>query len=102
MRKSLRWKRGKEDKKERRLRGGGLGGRLKMMLRLVGDGQHKLMRKRLRKPAMSEVNISRYPGTKVPGLFSFSRAVIFKSGVSCRNIGQEQFRVTQSCGAAWI
>merc|ERR550517_1498497 len=52
MRKSLRWKRGKEDKKERRLRGGGLGGRLKMMLRLVGDGQHKLMRKRLRKVAM--------------------------------------------------
>ena len=34
--------------------------------------------------------------------FSFLRAVIFKSGVSCRNIGQEQFRVTQSCGAAWI
>jgi len=51
---------------------------------------------------LSEVNISSYPGTKVPGLFSFSRAVIFKSGVSCRNIGQEQFRVTQSCGAAWI
>ena len=38
--------------KERRLRGGGLGGRLKMMLRLVGDGQHKLMRKRLRKVMM--------------------------------------------------
>ena len=49
MRKSLRWKQGKEDKKERRLRGGGLGGRLKMMM---GDGQHKLMRKRLRKVAM--------------------------------------------------
>ena len=37
-----------------------------------------------------------------PALFFFSRAVIFKSGVSCRNIGQEQLRVTQSCGAAWI
>ena len=37
-----------------------------------------------------------------PALFFFSRAVIFKSGVSCRNIGQEQFHVTQSCGAAWI
>ena len=49
---------------------------------------------------LSEVNISSYPGTKVPGLFSFSRAVIFKSGVSCRNIGQEQLRVTQTCGAA--
>ena len=34
--------------------------------------------------------------------FFLSRAVIFKSGVSWRNIGQEQFRVTQSCGAAWI
>ena len=49
MRKSLRWKGGKEDQKERRLRGSGLGGRLKMML---GNGQHKLMRKRLRKVAM--------------------------------------------------
>ena len=45
---------------------------------------------------LSEVNISSYPGTKVPGLFSFSRAVIFKSGVSCRNIGQEQSHVTQT------
>ena len=52
MRKSLRWKGGKEDQKERRLRGSGLGGRLKMMLRLVGDGQHKLMRKRLREVAI--------------------------------------------------
>ena len=44
------------------------------------------------------MNISSYPGTKIPGLFFFSsRAVIFKSGVSCRNIGQEQLRVTQSC-----
>ena len=42
------------------------------------------------------MNISPYPGTEVPGLFSFSRAVIFKSGVSCRNIGQEQLRVTQT------
>ena len=52
MRKSLRWKGGKGDKKERRLRGSGLRGRMKMMLRLVGNGQHKLMRKRLRKVAM--------------------------------------------------
>ena len=44
----------------------------------------------------SEVNVSPYPGTEVPGLFSFSRAVIFKSDVSCRNIGQEQLRVTQT------
>ena len=36
------------------------------------------------------------PVPEVPGLFSFSRAVIFKSGVSCRNIGQEQLRVTQT------
>ena len=28
----------------------------------------------------SEVNISPYAGTPVPALFSFSRAVIFKSG----------------------
>ena len=45
---------------------------------------------------LSELNISSYPGTKVPGLFSFSHAVIFKSGVSCRNIGQEQSHVTQT------
>ena len=32
--------------------------------------------------------------------FSSSRAVIL--GALCRNIGQEQLRVTQSCGAAWI
>ena len=46
--------------------------------------------------AGAEVNISPYPGTEVPGLFSFSRAVIFISGVSCRSIGQEQLRVTQT------
>ena len=44
----------------------------------------------------TEVNISPYPGTEVPGLFSFARAVIFKSGVSCRNIGQEQLRLTHT------
>ena len=44
----------------------------------------------------AEVNISPYPGTEVPGLFSFSRAVLFKSGGLCRNIGQEQLRVTHT------
>ena len=53
-----------------------------------------------------EVNISSYPVTPVTGLFFFSRAEIFKLGcfvqkysdlgVSCRNICQVPFRVTQS------
>ena len=55
---------------------------------------------------MAEVNISSYPVTPVTGLFFFSRAEIFKLGcfvqkysdlgVSCRNICQVPFRVTQS------
>ena len=55
---------------------------------------------------MSEVNISSYLVTPVTGLFFFSRAEIFKLGcfvqkysdlgVSCRNICQVPFRVTQS------
>ena len=54
----------------------------------------------------TEVNISSYPVTPVTGLFFFSRAEIFKLGcfvqkysdlgVSCRNICQVPFRVTQS------
>ena len=53
-----------------------------------------------------EVNISSYPVTPVTGLIFFSRAEIFKLGcfvqkysdlgVSCRNICQVPFRVTQS------
>ena len=54
----------------------------------------------------AEVNISSYSVTPVPGLFIFSRADILKLGclvqkysdlgVSCRNICQVPFRVTQS------
>ena len=54
----------------------------------------------------TEVNISSYPVTPVTGLFSSSCAEIFKLGcfvqkysdlgVSCRNICQVPFRVTQS------
>ena len=53
-----------------------------------------------------EVNISSYPVTRVTGLFLLSRAEIFKLGcfvqkysdlgVSCRNICQVPFHVTQS------
>ena len=56
--------------------------------------------------AFTEVNISSYPVTPVTGLFSSSCAEIFKLGcfmqkysdlgVSCRNICQVPFRVTQS------
>ena len=41
----------------------------------------------------TDVNISPKAGTRVPAYFFCFRAVIFKSGVSCRNIGQEQLPV---------
>ena len=55
---------------------------------------------------VAEVNISSYPVTRVTGLFLLSCVEIFKVGcfvqkysdlgVSCRNIDQEPFCVTQS------
>ena len=61
---------------------------------------------KVEKGTVTEVNISSYPVTPVTDFFFFSRAEIFilgcfvqkysDLGVSCRNICQVPFRVTQS------
>ena len=63
----------------------------------------KIFKKLSKSESLATISLQRWiflfiPVSLVPGLFSSSHAVIFKSGVLCRNIGQEHSRVTQTCG----